>query len=737
MPMPDPLENVMTMLRDKQGVDPNSTSNRSARLKQHRTAMGANPQATRRPPQGVSNQQRNVPPDVMPHTGGIPPEGVADNFQEQPNMMGVVIDGLNEAIIGLKTEIHRTQNPEQRRELERQAQGIRKQIVEMGGDPIYADETIEEGMKKLRGLGRVGTATLTQAQNDRLVGQAQQMGNVPLSAFLGGGTTQPQPTGTTTTTTKKQVAATGGGTNTLQQQAQAQGAVSPQPVWDDLFGTKGIQVNTPKVVAPQVPVPKIPDPMTADSGPDYFGGAIRAKQEGAVDELEELINKVTGREVSPRPVPQVDSEYVNQLIAQYGLEPKTEEEIAEAANVVINRLRWDQEKVINRELERFEREHPHEFEKAQKQIESAAARASADKQEEMAARGMFYSSIMGNALTSIDEKSLELIGEIARDAANYVAELHTDLKDVAQWAILEEEVIKKQMEAEDRVHRQNLMMMHVEVSTWADQMALDGWYKENVLQIEQDQLSLQGIQLKMAYADQKGQNLATAFMADHPLVQNSLVGMGITPENFANMPLEQQAAMVRNVIGFNEVEQQMRMNELNMRAVVAEIALKNAQLSLQAQIATGQFAMQGMGMAMDMMMHRDKMSLAWAEYGLQERSLNARLAGSGSSAKTGLSNSDFLDALDAGHSGNTISSAYAQSLRAQMTPEQRAIYDKSFNLAGGTSSDLGGFGKAPTATTQQKGISLEKLFKPTAGEPVGVYGLSQGSGIYDPTSIYK
>lgn len=719
MPMPDPLENVMTMLRDKQGVDPNSTSNRSARLKQHRTAMGANPQATRRPPQGVSNQQRNVPPDVMPHTGGIPPEGVADNFQEQPNMMGVVIDGLNEAIIGLKTEIHRTQNPEQRKELERQAQGIRKQIVEMGGEPIYADETIEEGMKKLRGLGAVNTQPLSRL--DELLAPKP--------------TTTTAPTGTTTTT-KKTVAASGG-TTTLQQQAAAQGAVSPQPVWDDLFGTKGIQVNTPKVVAPQVPVPKIPDPMTADSGPDYFGGAIRAKQEGAVDELEELINKVTGREVSPRPVPQVDSNYVNQLIQQYGLEPKTEEEIAEAANVVINRLRWDQEKVINRELERFEREHPHEFEKAQKQIESAAARASADKQEEMAARGMFYSSIMGNALTSIDEKSLELIGEIARDAANYVAELHTDLKDVAQWAILEEEVIKKQMEAEDRVHRQNLMMMHVEVSTWADQMALDGWYKENVLQIEQDQLSLQGIQLKMAYADQKGQNLATAFMADHPLVQNSLVGMGITPENFANMPLEQQAAMVRNVIGFNEVEQQMRMNELNMRAIVAEIALKNAQLSLQAQIATGQFAMQGMGMAMDMMMHRDKMSLAWAEYGLQERSLNARLAGSGSSAKTGLSNSDFLDALDAGHSGNTISSAYAQSLRAQMTPEQRAIYDKSFNLAGGTSSDLGGFGKAPTATTQQKGISLEKLFKPTAGEPVGVYGLSQGSGIYDPTSIYK
>lgn len=71
-------------------------------------------------------------------------------------MMGVIVDALNEAIIGLKTEIHRARDPEQRQVLEEEAQQIRERIVQLGGEPIWADETIEEGLTKLRGLGVTG-----------------------------------------------------------------------------------------------------------------------------------------------------------------------------------------------------------------------------------------------------------------------------------------------------------------------------------------------------------------------------------------------------------------------------------------------------------------------------------------------------------------------------------------------------------------------------------------------------
>ena len=149
MPRPDPLDNIMTQLRAHGGTDPNTQAARKADLEQQRRQVGATPQATRQPPQPAG-----MPRDVMPQTPGAP-EGLSPEFQDQPNMMGVIIDALNEAIIGLKTEIHRSPEPETKRKMEKQAQKIRDTVLEMGGDPVWGDESIDEGLGKLRGLGAV------------------------------------------------------------------------------------------------------------------------------------------------------------------------------------------------------------------------------------------------------------------------------------------------------------------------------------------------------------------------------------------------------------------------------------------------------------------------------------------------------------------------------------------------------------------------------------------------------
>ena len=153
MPRPDPLNNIMTQLREYGGGDPNQQAARQADLKQQRQQVGATPEGTMRPPQPAGGQ--GMPQDVMPQTPGAP-EGLSPDFEEQPNMMGVVVDALNEAIIGLKTEIHRSPEPESKRKLEKQAQKIRDAVLEMEGDPVWGDESIDEGLRKLRGLGAVG-----------------------------------------------------------------------------------------------------------------------------------------------------------------------------------------------------------------------------------------------------------------------------------------------------------------------------------------------------------------------------------------------------------------------------------------------------------------------------------------------------------------------------------------------------------------------------------------------------
>ena len=413
------------------------------------------------------------------------------------------------------------------------------------------------------------------------------------------------------------------------QQPQTTGTAAPTggggDWYQDIFGQGTGQfggVTAPTISAPRVRAPQIP--QTPSVTPGYYTDALPSERPES--DIERMINEFLGQEVGAPPEMQVDTDFVNSIIQQFGIEPRTPEDIQEHAQAIVDRQRYSQEQIIQREIERFERDFPNEFRKAEQQIRDAAANVSADRQEEMAARGTFYSSIMAQSMAEIDSETMEMINDIATSAASHVTGLRGEMRDLQQWAVLEEEVVRRQLEAEDRQQRERLAMMHIEVATWADQMALDTWYRQESLSLQQDQLQLQGLQLKQQEAERMGQHYATAMMADHPLVQGTLQAMGVDPEAYAQMPMEQQSFMVNNIIGYNEIEQQMRMREFQMRAAVAEIQLQNASMQLQAQIASGQLQMDAQRLNLQYMMHRDQMALSWAGHSLDERALDWQMS---------------------------------------------------------------------------------------------------------------
>ena len=639
MPQPDPLDTVMTNLRKHGGIDPNTQAKRKAQLKDQRTTLGATPPATRKPPQqGVGG--RGMPKDVMPRAPGTVVGGDREALHQQPNMMGSVIDALNEAIIGLKTEIHRAPDEETKKKLQAEAQSIRDRIVDLGGEPVWADETIEQGLQKLRGLGFVTQFDSNWQQGSNWWDMSSAPGGwapsgqeaAPGQHTAGPGPMHPH-------AAQPQAPA---------QQEQASGA-GGRPSWTNPFlnqqqtpfpGVQVPSVSAPRVTAPRVNIPEVPE--TPDTIPDYFSPHVQEKDQ-KITEMQDLISRITGRDIGPRPERVVDHEYVSRMMEQFGVEPRSQEEIEEHARALVERQALGQEQLIQREIERFESDFPDEFAKAEERIREAAAELSADKQEEMAARGMFYSSIMAESVEKLDDAAVREISEISAEAARYVAGLNRELRDIEQWKILETEVVRHMLETEDQNLRRQLMGMQIEVASWADQMALDEWYREQTLQMQSEQLQLQGLQMQLAMADQHAQWASAAFMADHPLVQQSLINMGITPEMYGQMDLPSQAHLVQSVVQYNDIEQNMRARELQMHATVASLHLEQARLtlqasiasaemSLQAQIASGQFSMQAQQMGMQWAMHQDSLALDWAHYGLAERQVDLASRGRGGGA---------------------------------------------------------------------------------------------------------
>ena len=613
----DPLENIMSYLRDSGSVDHNTKQTRQARMSQERRRSGAAPVPQR--DQGkrnldTSNLDKKPMDEYSKKLRGIGEGRVREHGKEgdievdDRDMTPRIVDQLNEAILSHKIAIHREEDPERVRGLEQSAESIRQRVKELGGEPIYADESVEEGLKKLKGHGQIGAPQIQdEIQRIQQDAKTDVLDSIqsPETFLQQQQQTQPdQPTqpsdelGTT-----QQTREMGGELPTTDVQEGVEEPTQPVDPLQDTFSQLGItsQDQAPiREVAEGVGAYVDWDPDTRQvtvSGP----GGERTLTPDSIedgrayapgDTLSQILQDI-GSVEAPEPVeepvedpvteeptdqyvppkPQVDADFFNEIVQQYGLEPRSQEEIEEHAEAIVQRQAEGKRRPIERELERFEREWPEEFQQAKEQIQEATKDMQADIQEDMSARGMFYSSIMANSLESLDEAAVQEIGEISRDAANHVAELRSDLRDIEQWAVLEQEVVRRELEAEEQQRKDMLASMHMEVAQWADQMALDQWYKESQIALQERGQRLEELKFERQEMIERGQFEAIAQMAHNPDIQQEMKNMGISMSEFKQLPVEQRAAQVNSLLDFMEWDQRKTRSEIETAIMIGEYEL--------------------------------------------------------------------------------------------------------------------------------------------------------------------
>jgi hypothetical protein len=552
--MGDPIDNILGMLNRKGGIDPAAASKRKAGMKQQRTGMGA---GVAMPPQGAPDlmsqlmgAQTQVGPSTPLPEQASPEAGMEGMGMAPETMMPVIIDALNETIIALKVEIHRSRDAQHKKDLERQANKIRKQIVELGGDPIYADESIEEGKRKLTGMGVVGQDAMGSIWGSLGIAGAGGTANQGLGAW------SPSPSFAGITGSKP-----GGGYRVVNPTTLA----SPNT---------GLGMGTLKAWDEQVGMPAYKDWMASNT---------YTPNTGQDDFLSQLMRGISGGGALPAaPTPSLNIDALNQMIADAGLGPRSPEEIQQIAQDIVDRQKFGQQAVIEKQLARFEANWPNEFEKAKAQMKTAAAEVKAENQEEMAARGMYYSSIMAGNLGAIDEQTLGLIGDIAAQAAEYVAGLNHDMKDLEQWAVLEQAVVERQLEEQDRNMQLQLLGMKTQVMMFADQFALDVWGMQTQAALEQQKIALQGAQVALQAYAMNQEMTAYAHMVNDPTVQGMLKNMGVDGKYFSALPLGEQSALIQSLGFINNLQSQQLQNQL----VTAELFI---------QQMTAQMMRDGMG----------------------------------------------------------------------------------------------------------------------------------------------
>lgn len=541
----DPLERIMASLRDNHAVDPNRAAARKAQLKAEAPPVGGSvPQMAR--PHPVTGAAVQLPQRGTPTRE----EGVESGMTVPQTTVPIIIDALNESIIALKVELHRRgRDPETRKRLERMAEQLRNQILELGGEPIWADESVEDGIKKLRGVGYAAKPDYILA-NQPQQQKSPQVSLTPTVDYL-----------------LRQI--------NSQQPPSSVMPTQTQPVATPKTTTPATTTSTPKSTATTTAVATT---QSAAATPGLYAGQVQA---APPDYLSQILSEigVSSYSVSPPPTSNLVGQ-LEQLIEEYGLRPRTQEEIEEHARAIVERATLERTQIIQREIDRFQESWPNEFAKAQENINKQAAQMKGEQQAELAAMGSFYSSVMANRMSDLDETVVEKITEISMEAARYVNDLERQITDIEQMAVLEQTVLAHQMMSEERQFAAQLAEMQMQVALYADQLALDAWYKQGMLDLQQRELQLQEIQFKIQEAERYGQHLATAFMADHPMVQSTLLSMGISPDQFGQMPIEQQSYLVRSVVSFNEIEWNREYQQLQMQAILHDMAIKDQQVAL-------------------------------------------------------------------------------------------------------------------------------------------------------------
>lgn len=516
----------MGMLRQKGAVDPGTSAQRLPELGMMQGSLGANI-----PQQGMSMGPGAPLPD-QPSAE----EGAETDMTAPVTALPIIIDALNESIIALKAEIHRTQEPEGRRQLEKLAGQLRTHIQDLGGEPIWADESIEEGLQKLTGHGYVGQDRLQMITG----GIAHGLG-LPESAQ------QMQPPVT---------------------------RAADKPRADSLETlTKGVHGVHAAGKLPTFPstqgATQLRDLVQIGSPDDYLSSIL--KQIGG--------SFGGGGGASAAPTPTVNIDFVNQVLESMGVSPRSPEEISAHAHAIVERMKLSKEQVVQRELDRFERDNPPEFARAQEQIMNAAKTVAAEDQEDFASRGMFYASVMASAVEGRKAVGMEEIAKIANSAASYVIGLEEELRDIAEWAIVEEEVLRRELEAEDQQLRTALANLKIQVGQWGDQMALDAWYQQESINLQHRQLNIQAAQASIQAAMQLGDHYSAAFLLRDPMIAEGAASFGFSIDQISQMPLPQQAALAESVINSMGLNTQRDRGLLEDNMLAVNIALAEADLA--------------------------------------------------------------------------------------------------------------------------------------------------------------
>ena len=584
MPMqPDPLSNIMNLLRNQGAVDPNQKASREASLQQQGMAHGIRG--------GVQPPMPGMPPDMggMPQQGdpggGLPSqeEGTETGMEEAGMDYRLLLtDQMNETILSIKQAIHHSQDPEEIRDLEKKAQRIRKDIQDLGGEPIYADESIEEGIQKLKGHGYIGRDRLDQEADytSGFTPDTQMYDRIDWRQYQ-----QPQggdvdPTGgmgssTWTSTPPPQI---GGG-------SLYPGPGDPGSTFFSAEDQEAQMVREPEAPAPS-PYDQyrgggggIPDAQPTDTLGHIMLGIGEERAEDAW--LTSWIRDRMEQDAPQMPELQYDMDYFNNMMEEHGLVPRSQQEIDDAAAAIVERQRLAKSQLVQRELDKFNREFPNEFEKAKDRLFEAGAQYKGVQQEEFAGRGMFYSSVMAGQMKEIDSEVMGHINDISVAAANRVMELEDQLRDIAEWAIVEEEALRHELMMEEDSRRFKIATMAQNAAIQFDQNMLTRAHNQAMIDINWAQNQLDQGRFLLERQDQQDQQAGAAAMLNNPVISSQLRAAGLTAEQISSMPLGQQAALANNALAFAEFDLTKRQTEANIWATQAQINLNERKFNLQ------------------------------------------------------------------------------------------------------------------------------------------------------------
>ncbi len=602
MPQADPLDKIMTTLRDSNSIDPNQASARKARMQTDRGQMGANPGMH---PMEGARQTTPKGKEGAP-ARGTPEEGVDGQVQvADKDMTPIIIDQLNETILSIKVQIHRERDKEKRRGLERQAENIRQQVVDMGGDPIWADESVEEGLAKIQGHGYVGAPQL-QNEIDKIMADMQKVEGFRgtekeahytkqwggIDQYLAGhqarlGTAQTQLAGVDS----PQVPAatpTDGLSSTLQTIGEHKaGDVPIRNMVQDGRGTVDFRDGQVFIGGPTGET-SIGHTRIEGGQSFAFEDDIRAamRQVGLTSgvlfpDVGSPI-RINGQEFKFPDMGPTGMEGISEFFTAAGMDlasMPTQEDYVQLRAMEVERVAMERRQIVQRELDRFEADFPNEFEKAKGKVRDTAAGLKGEIQEEMAVRGVYYSSVMGNALTNVDDKTMEIIGEIAADAARTVANLRADIRDINEWEILESAIAQKEAAIEFTETRTQLAMALAEVAYRNDMATIEAYRTQVGTYMELYDREIQSAQAQYDRIIQEQGFEATVQLADSsPIVRKMLEQAGLLGA-VKSGPASFGAQLVGSIVDiYLPLQIGMEKHQAEMTYTASQIALNNARI---------------------------------------------------------------------------------------------------------------------------------------------------------------